>query len=232
MTSDHERHSDDVAAYALGALNELEATAFERHLMRCDTCARELEGLRSAVGALPAAAPQQRAPAELKQRVMDAIAEEPSAQPAAASRARRRSLGRLRLRRPALALAGGLASVALVLGAYGLGASRSDESAEVLAATVDRTQLPDARAELAARGDLGVLRTTDLPPAGERRVYVVWLDRGDGPVYASSFNVEPDGTGAAGIRDLDSVEQVMVTRERSTAVAHPTESPVLTVQLD
>lgn len=228
MTDDHDRYADDLAAYALGALTELEARAFERHLMRCNTCARELEASRSAATALASAVPQHRAPADLKQAVMDAVRSESGVEPAQPPR---RRLLRPRLaRRPALALAGALGAVAVAVGGYGLGAAGTDDR-DVLAATVDRTQLPDARAELVARGNIGVLRTSGLPQAPDGQVYVVWVDRGEGPAYASSFNVAPEGTAETGVDDLDDVERVMVTREPSTAVAHPSESPVLTVDL-
>lgn len=231
MTSDHERHADDVAPYSLGALNELEAAAFERHLMRCDTCARELAALRPVVDVLPESAPPHRAPETLKQSVMDAVAAEPRAgtAPSPAPR-RRRSLRGLMPRRPALVMAGGLAALALAVGGFALGLSAGDGSAEVVAASVDRTQLPDAEAHLVAGDDVGVLRADGLPLA-EDRVYVVWVDHGDGPVFESSFNAQPDGSAEAGIGDLDGVERVMVTREPHTGVAHPTESPIVTVSL-
>jgi anti-sigma factor RsiW len=104
VTVDHDRYADDLAAYALGALSDAEAEAFERHLTGCDACARELEQARAVVGALPAAVPQHRAPPQLKRAVMRAIG-----RPA-------RERRRLSLRRPALALAGGLAAAALALG--------------------------------------------------------------------------------------------------------------------
>ena len=219
MTVDHDRYADDLAAYALGALSDAEAEAFERHLTGCDACARELEQARAVVGALPAAVPQHRAPPQLKRAVMRAIG-----RPA-------RERRRLSLRRPALALAGGLAAAALALGAYGLGASLSGGTREVVAASVDETRLPGARAALAARDDLGVLRAERLPRPSAGQLYVVWVDRGQRPIYASSFNVRPDGSGEAGVPELDGVKRVMVTRERSTAVTAPSERPVLTVEL-
>ncbi len=44
---------EEVAAYALGALDEAEATRFEAHLASCDACARRLEGFLPIVGLLP-----------------------------------------------------------------------------------------------------------------------------------------------------------------------------------
>lgn len=232
MTGEHDRFADDVAAYALGALNELEATAFERHLMRCGSCARELQQLRVPVDALAGAVPQHRPPPELKRAVLDAVRREAVVQPLeGSSLSWRRMFEPVLRRRPSLAVAGVFAAAALALGAYGLGSSLSGDEQKVIAASVDSAQLADARAQLTAREDVGVLRATGLPRLGGGDVYVVWLDRGEGPVYGSSFNVQPDGTGEAGIPDLDGVERVMVTREPSTAVTQPSSSPFLTVDL-
>jgi hypothetical protein len=96
---------------------------------------------------------------------------------------------------------------------------------------VDEARLPGARATLEVGEEVGVLRADGLPALRDGGVYVVWVDRGRGPVYSSSFNIRPDGSGEAGVPELAGVERVMVTRERSTAVAQPSESPVLSVQL-
>lgn len=232
MTGDHDRCTEDVAAYALGALSELEATAFERHVMRCDACARELERVRGGVDALAGGVPQHHASPRLKRAIMDAVREEATEQPVRGrSRASRRMFGRALAWRRSLALAGGLAAAALALGGYGLGASLSGEERRVVAATVDRAQLPNGRAELTAREDLGVLRATGLRRLGGGDVYVVWLDRGEEPLYGSSFNVRPDGSGEAAVPDLEGVRRVMVTREPSTAVTQPNSTPVLTIDL-
>src|SRR5262245_42554245 len=68
--SDHTRYRDDVGAYLLGALNELERQAFERHLKRCPECQEELDRLRPAADALPGSVEQLAPPPGLKARLM------------------------------------------------------------------------------------------------------------------------------------------------------------------
>ena len=68
--SDHARYRDDVGAYLLGALNELERQAFERHLTGCSECQEELERLRPAAEALPGSVVQLQPPPGLKRRLM------------------------------------------------------------------------------------------------------------------------------------------------------------------
>ena len=68
--SDHARYQDDIGAYLLGALNDLERQAFERHLSGCSECRDELERLRPAAEALPGSVVQLDPPPGLKQRLM------------------------------------------------------------------------------------------------------------------------------------------------------------------
>lgn len=73
----HEQFAEDLALYALGALEGSERAALERHLEGCASCRRELEQLRadSALMALSTAGP--KPPARSRSRLMQAIADEP-----------------------------------------------------------------------------------------------------------------------------------------------------------
>ena len=65
---DHTSFSDDVGAYLLGALTDLEREAFERHLAECAECRDEVERLRPAADALPRSVEQMEPPPSLKAR--------------------------------------------------------------------------------------------------------------------------------------------------------------------
>jgi len=72
----HQQFADDLALYALGALEGDERTTLERHLEGCSDCRRELEQLRgdSALLALSVSGPT---PPQLsRQRLMSALARE------------------------------------------------------------------------------------------------------------------------------------------------------------
>jgi hypothetical protein len=75
-----------------------------------------------------------------------------------------------------------------------------------------------------------VLGVNGVPRLEHSRVYVLRLNRGAGPVYSSSFNVSAAGSVEAPVPDLDGVERVMVTRERSAVVTAPREMPIRTVE--
>ena len=59
---------EDVAAYALGALEPAEAERFAAHLGTCTVCRDELESFRSVVDVLPMTAPQFKASSRLRRR--------------------------------------------------------------------------------------------------------------------------------------------------------------------
>ncbi len=87
--TNHERWSEDVAAYMLGALEPGEAAELERHAEGCERCQAEIRWLTPAVNALPESVERLEPPRELRERVMaevrfDAAPENaPAGEPAA-----------------------------------------------------------------------------------------------------------------------------------------------------
>jgi len=70
----HEREAHTLAGpYAMDAISAPDRARFERHLTRCEDCAREIASLREAAARLAAAAAVSPPPA-LKARVMAAAA--------------------------------------------------------------------------------------------------------------------------------------------------------------
>ena len=81
--SAHEQFADDLALYALGALQGDERAALEKHLETCADCRRELDQLRGDMALMAMSAAGPKPPQRSKQRLMSAIAKEPrrSAEP-------------------------------------------------------------------------------------------------------------------------------------------------------
>ena len=71
--SEHMRHAEDVGAYLLGALPELEERAFERHVMACAECRDEIERLRPAAELLPRSVEQFEPPPGLRRSLMSTV---------------------------------------------------------------------------------------------------------------------------------------------------------------
>ena len=78
----HEQFAEDLALYALGALDD--AVALEKHLQECASCRRELEQLRGDAALLALTTSGPKPPARAKSRLMDAIGKEPRLQTAKA----------------------------------------------------------------------------------------------------------------------------------------------------
>ncbi len=214
--TDHTRHQDDIGAYLLGALNDLERQAFERHLARCGDCQEELARLRPAADALPASVQQFEPPARLKASLMEVVERE----------ARVTELPRRRFTRP-LAVAAVLL-LGLVVG-FGVAQLGGDESRTV-AATVDRA-MPSAGGNLRISDDDATLRLHDMPSLGGTRVYQVWLQHGDRMLPARTFEVGPDGRGAVDLSNVDDADGVYVTREARGGAQVPSEEPIVSVPL-
>ena len=61
---------EQVSLYALGALSQREAVAFESHLSECPSCETEVESFHSALAALGCAAPAALPPAGAKEKIL------------------------------------------------------------------------------------------------------------------------------------------------------------------
>jgi anti-sigma-K factor RskA len=68
--TNHERWSEDLAAYMLGALEPTEVAGLERHAEGCERCRVEIRRLTPAVDALPESAARLEPPPQLRERLM------------------------------------------------------------------------------------------------------------------------------------------------------------------
>ena len=222
--SDHVRHQDDVGAYLLGALNDLERQAFERHLRGCNECQDELARLRPAAEALPGSVQQFEPPARLKASLMEVVEREARVEQPAPERRR----PRLRFfMRPAFVAAALL--IGLVVG-FAVAQLGGGDETRTLAATVDRA-MPNAGGSLRVSNGDAKLRLHDMPRLGGTRVYQVWVQHGDHLVPARTFEVGADGRGAVDLSNVDDADGVYVTREPRGGAQVPSEDPIVSVPL-
>jgi anti-sigma-K factor RskA len=240
MSRDHEQYQENVGAYLLGALTELEVEVFERHLATCASCRHDFDELRVAADALPRTVEPVSPPATLKESLMRTVWEEAAAREEPVRRKRWRRpgyLSRLLDLRPAMAAAAAAAVLAIGV-AVGWGVSQigGGGGKQTLAASVDRARVPEATASLEVPKDRAkgaVLRVQGLPQPGPGRVYEVWVQRRGVMAPAGSlFDVGSAGTGSAAIPgNLRGAQAVAVTRERQGGSPRPTEAPLLTFKL-
>jgi anti-sigma-K factor RskA len=239
MSRGHEQYEENVGAYLLGALPEMEAEVFERHLQSCPTCRHELEELRVASEALPRAVEPVVPPPELKESLMATVwAEAGERQEAAEAERPRRRPFRERLPRLTPGFAALATACVLAIGiGIGIGvANIGGSSTKTVAALVDHTQAPGGMASLSIpSGDQkgALLNVQGLPDPGVGKVYEVWVQRnGTMQPAGALFSVGSGGSGSAGIpASLKGAQAVAVTAERDGGTLRPTRMPVLTVKL-
>lgn len=235
---DHTAYQQEIGAYLLGALTDLEQQAFERHVASCAECRNEVERLRPAADALPRSVEQMEPPPGLKASLMEVVereARERSGTPVRSVRSPRRE-GRLRglfsPLRPVLA-AGALALAALA--GFGIAQLAGGEDSRTVAAAVDESRVPGASARLQVQndGDDGaILRVQGMPALERGRVYQAWVERDGMIVPQPTFEVGDSGGGAVAIpADVSDAARVMVTREPRGGARAPGEKPILVVSL-
>jgi anti-sigma-K factor RskA len=223
--------SADVAAYALGALDQVEADAFELHLRTCAVCPLELVTFHQVIDDIAISAPSFKAPRELRRRVLGAVEADTrlSRAPRAERRSRRRRLG---FSGPAITFAGGVsfAVAAVIVGVIALPGRPGNRTIPAVVTTGSGSA---SLAVTANHGDIS-LHHVAAPPHGE--IYEVWLKRGKSvptPAKARLFAV--NGAGNASVKldgSLSGVTEVLVTPEPAGGTLHPTHRPVITATLE
>jgi anti-sigma-K factor RskA len=225
--SSHDRRRDDVAAYALGALAEGDATELRHHLEGCEGCRRYLRWLRPAVDLLPRSVAQLEPPPRLRRRLIGTVRKE--ARRARASPERPRSHWAALAWRPATAAAAG--AVLVVGAAAGYLLHEPGQSSSVIAAQAARSA-PEASGSLVRQDGSGILRVAGMPSLGRDQVYEVWVQRDGRTKPSSLFAVRRNHSGEAAVPgSLDSADAVLVTREPRGGSTRPTTPPLMRVQL-
>lgn len=221
--TDHERWSEDLTAYALGALEPDATAALEHHFEQCERCRAELRWLGPAVGALPESVERVEPSPGLRVRLMAEVAADV---PAAAEP--RRSWLRWPVLRPAL----GFAALALVVAAtlgYALGGDSGGGGSE---STTVAGRAPGVTATMVDEGDGGTLRLANVRQLPDDKVLEAWVLR-DGEVEAVRALFVPDHEGRASTQlpPMDGVEEVMVTAEPKGGSEEPTGEPLIAISV-
>jgi anti-sigma-K factor RskA len=225
---EHDGRRDELAAYALGALEPGEAAELERHLAGCEECRVDLDWLRPALQLLPESAERLEPPAELRGRLMEQVrseAEQAAASPAASPR-RGRAWGF------ALRPLAGVAAVVLIaagIAGYAINGGGSGGSG---ATTVIEGHSPGVIAQVVRQGGTGTLHLANVHQLPRDEVLQAWVRRGRQIVSAKTLFVpNSDGTASATIDDMHDVNAVMVTAEPRGGSTQPTSAPIVSVPI-
>ena len=233
--SDHDRFSEDLPAYMLGALENEHVEAIEAHIEDCEKCRSELRWFTPAVAGLPEAVERHPAPPALRDRIMGEVRSDAAEAGTLASpepkrkRGGRRWLGGLGWRPAA-----GLAAVALLIVAfagYEIGTS-GDGGSSPTGPTIVSGKAPGVVAKVVREGEGAELKLANVKELPEGRVLEAWLQRGGEvePVKAL-FVPDRDGDASTMIPDLKGVEAVLVTKEPTGGSEAPTSTPIANVKI-
>lgn len=216
----HEQYAEDLALYALGSLQGDERANLEKHLDTCPSCRQELEALRgdSALLALSASGP--KPPQRSRQRLMNAIAQEPPGS-SIASPARRFNgwaffgwaaavgmfLVVVQLRRQNTSLQQAMSSLGAVVGSQTIELENARRVVDTLTAPeAQAVTLVAAKTPPQPQGKVFYLRNrsglvfvaNNLAPLPPDKIYELWLIPPDGkPIAAGLF--KPDAKGNASL---------------------------------
>lgn len=234
----HEDFSEDLAAYALGALSDEEATVLRAHLEDCGRCRREVARLAAVTEMLGRGVPPVAAPPELRRRVLDVVEAEASLFDAATKPAPRAPRSRRFSLRPAYGLAAGAAlALGIVLGALVIAPGSGSPPSRVIAASVaPAARWGAGRAPLAAlheHGGSAQLVVSRMPAAPPGKVYEVWVERGKRLLPTDAlFNPRANGHATVAVPlSLSGASAVLVTAEAAGGAQVPSMAPLITALL-
>jgi anti-sigma-K factor RskA len=230
----HERWSEELSAYLLGALEPAGAEVFERHLKGCERCQTELRWLVPALDALPETVERLEPPPQLRERLLAEVSED--ARRAEDAPQRRGALAWLRSVtgphwRPLAAGAAVLLIAAAVVG-YEVG-NNGGSGGGVNATTVQSKEPSGIVAAVSMEGtEHGQLELSNVPSLPPDKVLEAWVER-DGAVEAVPTLFVPDreGRAATTIGDMRGVSALMVTTEPPGGSAAPTSKPIVEVPI-
>jgi len=233
----HERWSEDLAAFLLGALEPAETAELQRHLDECERCQAEARWLKPAIEALSECVARLDPPGELRTRLLAEVRAEAAEEAARRPEGRRAGRGiapRLRDLGLALTPVSALAAVASVLlaGAIGYAVGNSGSETSVRTTTVVAGHTPGVTARLLHAEGKGVLRLTHVQALAGGKVLEAWVERNGtvAPVRAL-FVPNKGGLAEAIVGDIRGAEAVLVTVEPSGGVPQPTSGPIVAVPL-
>lgn len=222
--TDHQHWRDELATYALGALEPGEAAALERHIAGCEECRTELEWLRPAVQLLPESVQRVEPPVELRERLMGQVRSELGSG--------EKAPGLRRPRRLPLRPLAGFAAAALIVAAIAGYAISGGGAGGGGATTVVSGDPPGVTAQLVRDGESGTLHLANLRQVSRDEVLQAWVRRGKRIVSAKTLFVpNPDGTATATIDDMHDIDTVMVTAEPRGGSIQPTSAPIVSVSI-
>ncbi|MGH2985519.1 MAG: anti-sigma factor domain-containing protein [Solirubrobacterales bacterium] len=232
--ADGERLDDDLAAYALGALDPGEAGELEHHLDDCKSCRERVDWLRPAVDVLPASVQQRTPPESLREDLLATVRAEAAASESRPGPARAPWWQGLRaaVARPAVAMTVLIVLTLGVAAGYLIRGSGEEMSGGLVSAKSLGPQAAQVSATLERHGDSATLHVQEMPELDPDEVYEVWVQRAGVMEPRSTFVLGMDGGAEAAVPGpLGDADAVFVTAEPRPGSRQPTTEPLLEAPL-
>ena len=219
---DHQEAQELLGAYALGAMADGELRQVRAHVLSCEECMREADGLTEAVSAFALSAGGTALPTGFSERVLETIREErPEPAP--------------RPRRSWFAVAAGATGLALTLAAlFGMVTARSqvERQERVLQAMLrdegfSLSGTSGAVAKVISVEDGAVFAATGLRAAPEGHDYQLWLIEDGEPRSAGVFDVADGVAIVETDLALEDFDMAAVTIEPDGGLDKPSGDPIL-----
>ncbi|HYU60024.1 MAG TPA: anti-sigma factor [Solirubrobacterales bacterium] len=225
----HHPWGEELAAYALDALDPDEARRVEAHLAECERCRADLRWLEPAVDVLAESVVQATPPARLREELVAITRSEArQAQPGGW-----RPGWRAWALRPATAIAA-TAIVAAGIAGYALRGGGTEGGPAVSEVPFESAPAAmGAVAVLERHGDSATLRVSNMPAIEDDDVYQVWIQHRDAVEPSSAFRPDTSGDATTTIpADLAGADAVLVTEEPERGRTRPTLPPLFEADLD
>lgn len=217
---------DDLAAYALGALDDREQRRVAEHVGGCERCSTQLrERLFPATAVLAESVEQVEPPPELRSNLMEIVDREAGLPAPAASRPApppRRSGWAGFLLRPAAGLAV-LALVAAGIAGYLVAEGDGDGSGSGTETVTLSQSASGVGGSLVRDGGSATLQMHGMEQLDRGAVYQVWVAGPSGVLPSAAFVPHQDGTAIAAVPEAaGEVDELMITREPMAGRTQPT----------
>jgi len=217
--SGHDQFGEDLTLYALGSLEGEARSTLEKHLEACSGCRQELAALRGDMALLAVSTVGPKPPQRSRQRLLDAIAQEPRLPTVASTRVRRFNwwavfgwatavamfLVVVQVRRANTALQQALGSLGSVLGQQTIELASAQRAIDAITSPdAQKVVLVAGKTALTPQGKAFYLReksglvfvANNLAPLPPGKIYELWLiPRNGAPIAAGLF--QPDAKGNA-----------------------------------
>jgi len=234
----HEQVDELIAAFALGAVDDAEATLVRRHLPECGECQATLVRMTEVVAVLPLSLEEVAPPAELKDRVLAHVAGRAVAPLAPANHAQEPTTGKLLFLRRIPTWAPVAAAAVLVAAMFGVNMAQRPPRPTPVSSNLQATLLDGSHSGV---GNVTYITDQHLalvtfhqlaaPEAGKN--YELWVIPAGGRAVASGvFLPDPDGSKVMVVnRPIAHGDTIAVTQEAPGGAPQPTSSPIITGQL-